>query len=160
MSEKAAGYWTFFAGDARRTGSPLYSRLAEGIGKDEELKALAARARVGQPHANMILGAVHFLLLRGADHRLKRFYGTVGGTVSAEGEDPFPDFRDFVLAHRAEIEPLIATRVTNTNEIGRSALLHAGFRVIVAQAKAPLSLIEVGPSAGLDRKSTRLNSSH
>lgn len=150
MSEKPTDYWTFFAGDAKRTGSVLYARLAEGIGKDEELKALATHARPGQPHANMILGAVHFLLLRGANHRLKRFYGTVGGKVSAEGEDPFPDFRDFVLSHLADVEPLIATRVTNTNEIGRSALLHPGFRVIAAAVKAPLSLIEIGPSAGLN----------
>ena len=99
MSAKAIDYWTFFAGDARRTGSPLYARLAEGIGSDAELKVLAARARVGQPHANMILGAVHFLLLRGADHPLKRFYGTLGGTATVENEDPFPDFRDFVLSH-------------------------------------------------------------
>jgi hypothetical protein len=150
MSAKAIDYWTFFADDARRTGSLFYSRLAEGIGQDGELKALAAQARIGQPHANMILGAVHFLLLRGAEHRLKRFYGTVGGTVSVASEDPFPDFRDFVLAHRSPIEKLIATRVTNTNEIGRSALLHPGFRVVAAGANAPLSLIEIGPRAGLN----------
>jgi hypothetical protein len=128
----------------------LYSRLSEGIGGDDELKALAATARVGQPHANMLLGAVHFLLLRGAKHPLARFYGTVGGGVSAQHEDPFPDFRDFVRMHRAQLEPLIATRVTNTNEIGRSALLHPGFRAIAAKSAAPLSLIEIGPSAGLN----------
>jgi len=150
MSAKATDYWTFFASDAKQTGSLLYSRLAQGIGDDEELKALAARAHLGQPHANMILGAVHFLLLRGAEHRLKRFYGSVGGVAEAQGEDPFPDFRDFVLRHRAALEPLIATRVTNTNEIGRSALLHPGFRAIAAQVRAPLSLIEIGPSAGLN----------
>lgn len=150
MSAKATDYWAFFAADAKRTGSQLYSRLAEGIGQDDALKALAGRARAGQPHANMILGAVHFLLLRGAEHRVKRFYATVGGTESADGEDPFPDFRDFILAHRAAIEPLIETRVTNTNEIGRSALLHPGFRAVAAEAKASLSLIEIGPSAGLN----------
>ena len=150
MSGKPADYWAFFANDAKRTGSVLYSRLAEGIGKDEELKALAARARVGQPHANLILGAVHFLLLRGADHPVRRFYETAGGTVSAVSEDPFPDFRDFVLPHRSRIEPLIVSRVTNTNEVGRSALLHPGFRSIAAEVAAPLSLIEIGPSAGLN----------
>lgn len=143
-------YWTFFQGDALRTGSVLYSKLAAGIGQDEELKALAARARTGQPHANLILGAVHFLLLRGADDPLKRFYPSAGGTASAQGEDPFPHFRDFVRKHIGQIAPLIETRVTNTNEIGRSALLHPGFRTIAAQANAPLSLIEVGPSAGLN----------
>jgi hypothetical protein len=150
MSAKATDYWTFFASDAKQTGSLLYSRLAQGIGEDDELKMLAARARPGQPHANMILGAVHFLLLRGTEHPLQRFYASVGGATAVQDEDPFPDFRDFVLRHRAKLEPLIATRVTNTNEIGRSALLHPGFRTIAAQVKAPLALIEIGPSAGLN----------
>jgi len=141
-------YWAFFAQDARRTGSALYGRLAEGIGGDADLRALAARARKGQPHPNLILGAVHFLILRGARHPLTRFYPSVGGTSSVDAEDPFPDFRDFVAQHRAAIEKLIATRVTNTNEVGRSALLHAGFRAIAAQAL--LSPIEIGPSAGLN----------
>jgi hypothetical protein len=150
MSTGRTDYWRFFSDDAQRTGSILYSRLAAGIGADMELRNLAARARDGQPHANLILGAVHFLLLRGAEGRLKRFYPSVGGSVSAEGEDPFPDFRAFVLEHLDAIAPLIATRVTNTNEIGRSALLHPGFRMIAAEATVPLSLIEIGPSAGLN----------
>ena len=150
MSEKGTDYWTFFADDAKRTGSMLYSRLAAGIGGDAELKALCAHARRGQPHANMILGAVHFLLLRGVEHPLRRFYGTLGGAAPEQSEDPFPDFKDFVGVHRAAIQRLIETRVTNTNEIGRSALLHPGFRAIAAEAVSPLSLIEIGPSAGLN----------
>lgn len=145
-----ADYWDFFADDAKRTGSALYARLSAAIGKDESLRALAARARPGQPHANMLFGAVHFLLLRGADDPLKRFYPSVGGMVSADDDDPFPDFRVFVGKHEAAIAALIAARVTNTNEIGRSALLHPGFRVIAGETAAPLSLIEIGPSAGLN----------
>lgn len=150
MSSGGADYWEFFANDARRTGSELYARLSAGIGKDEELKNMAARARKGQPHANLILAAVHFLLLRGADDSLKRFYASVGGTAAADGEDPFPDFKAFVLKHRDAIQALIETRVTNTNEVGRSAVLHPGFRVVAEEAQTPLSLIEVGPSAGLN----------
>ncbi len=96
MSDKPLDYWTFFAQDAARIGSPLYSRLALGIGEDEDLKAQAVRARAGQPPANMILGAVHFLLLRGADHPLRRHYRDLG-TPPPEGEDPFPLFKDFVI---------------------------------------------------------------
>jgi hypothetical protein len=153
MSEregKPRDYWEFWSEDARRTGSVLYARLASAIGGDAELKALAARAKKGQPHANMILGSVHFLLLRGADHPLKRFYATVGGTVRAEDEDPFPDFRDFVFAHREAIVQLIETRVTNTNEVARSAVLHPGFRAAYDWLTTPLHLIEIGPSAGLN----------
>jgi len=148
MAGSERDYWAFFAEDARRTGSELYARLSAGIGGDAELRALAALAKQGQPHANLILGAVHFLILRGAQHPLARFYATAGGTVSALDTDPFPDFRDFVQTHLSEIAPLIETRVTNTNEVGRSAILNAGFRAL--PVTAPLSLIEIGPSAGLN----------
>ena len=150
MAEARMDYWRFFSDDARRTGSVLYAQLAASIDRDTELRALAARARDGQPHANLLLGAVHFLLLRGAEHPLRRFYPSAGGATPAESEDPFPDFRAFVHTHHAEIARLIETRVTNTNEIGRSALLHPGFRMIAKEGAAPLSLIEIGPSAGLN----------
>jgi hypothetical protein len=149
MSERSLDYWAFFAEDARRTGSALYARLAQGTGGDDELRALAAHAKPGQPHANLLFAAVHFLLLRGAQHRLRGFYPDLNNGRTEDG-DPFLAFRDFVLAHRARLEPLIATRVTNTNEVGRSALLHPGFRVLAAEAGAPLNLIEIGPSAGLN----------
>lgn len=147
---KITDYWSFFAGEARRIASPLYAHLAEGIGADEELKALAARAKKGQPQANMILGAAHFLLLRGADHPLKEYYASVGGTRTLADGDPFPLFADFVAGHKDALLPLIETRATNTNEAGRSAMLHPGFRVAAGDAQAPLALIEIGPSAGLN----------
>jgi hypothetical protein len=98
----------------------------------------------------MILGAVHYLLLRGSDHPLKRFYRTLGGSASAEADDPFPAFRDFVKLQSGAVRALIETRVTNTNEIGRSALLHAAFRSVASETALALSLIEIGPSAGLN----------
>jgi hypothetical protein len=150
MVEPIHDYWTMFAREAENSGSLLYARLARGIGGDDDLKAIAARARPGQPHANLILAAVHFLLLRGSDDPLRRFYRTAGGAADTGGEDPFPLFRNFCLAHRAAIETMVAARVTNTNEVGRSAVLHAGFRVAAAQAGEPLNLIEIGPSAGLN----------
>jgi hypothetical protein len=145
VSAEGFDYWAFFMADAKRAGSPLYARLAEGVCGDAELRRLAARARKGQPHANLLLGAVHYLLLRGAEHPLRRHYPDLGGG-GTEGEDPFPLLKDFVAQHRGEITELIETRVTNTNEVGRSALLHPGFRMLVE----PLHLIEIGPSAGLN----------
>lgn len=149
MSDKPFDYWEFFADDALRTGSRLYSRFAQGVRGDDELKAMAAHAKPGQPHANVLFAAVHFLLLRGAQHPLRAFYPYLNEGRAKEG-DPFPAFRDFCLSHRAELEPLIATRVTNTNEVGRSSVLHPGFRVLADEARMPLHLIEIGPSAGLN----------
>jgi hypothetical protein len=146
MSDQPFDYWRFFAADARKTGSELYARISDGVAGDEGLKALAARAKPGQPHANLLLGAVHYLLLRGAEHPLKRLYPDLGGNADT-GEDPFPLFKDFVETHQGEIIPLVETRITNTNEVGRSAMLHPGFRMLPG---GPLHLIEIGPSAGLN----------
>jgi len=149
--ETSRDYWEFWANSARQIGSVLYTRLASATGRDGQLKALAARARKGQPRANMLLGAVHFLLLRGAEHPLKRFYASVGGDVRlCESEDPFPIFRDFVFAYEREIARLLEARVTNTNEAARSAVLHPGFRSVVEASGEPLHLVEIGPSAGVN----------
>jgi hypothetical protein len=149
MSGEKTDYWSFFSVDAKRNGSLLYARLAEGVRDDEELKKIAARAKPGQPHANVLFGAVHFLLLRGAQHGLRSFYPDLNNGRMADG-DPYPKFRDFCLTHLPEIDALVTTRVTNTNEVGRSALLHPGFRIAAQVAGEPLHLIEIGPSAGLN----------
>lgn len=149
MNDKPFDYWDFFIADAKKIQAPLYARFGEGIREDEDLKALAARAKPGQPHGNMIMGAVHFLLLRGADHPIRRHYRDLDGHPP-EGEDPFPLFKDFVNMRRDAVAHLIESRVTNTNEVGRSAVLHPGFRALTKEADKPLHLVEIGPSAGLN----------
>ena len=149
MSDKPFDYWDFFIGEARRADSPLYVRLSEGVRDNAELRAFAAGAKRGQPHANILFGAVHYLLLRGADHPLRGFYPNLNGGNHIDG-DPVPHFIDFVAQHRDALASLIASKVTNTNEVGRSALLHAAFRAVAKDASEPLNLIEIGPSAGLN----------
>lgn len=147
--EMRADYWAWWSGEAERTGSRLYAKLAASIAGDETLKTLAAKAQKGQPHANMLLGSVHYLLLRGTEHPLAQYYPSCGGRRAVDGE-LFPHFRDFVDAHRGEIESLLAARVTNTNEVGRSAVLHPAFRFAARASEKSLRLIEIGPSAGLN----------
>jgi hypothetical protein len=149
MSE-SFDYWDYFVGEAQRANSPLYARYAEGVGHDSGLREFAATAKKGQPHANILFAAVHFLLLRGAQDPLRRFYPDLNGWTTVQDEDPFPAFKAFVESHRAELAPIIASRITNTNEVGRSGMLHAGFRAVAAEAGEPLHLIEIGPSAGLN----------
>ena len=129
-------------------GSPLYAELAQAIDGDEELKALSAASRKGQPPANLLLAAVHFLLLRGAQHSLRDYYPSLGGTRT--GAEVFSLFRDFALGHGEAVRRLVETRVTNTNEVGRSAVLRAGFGALAGEESRPLYLIEIGPSAGLN----------
>jgi hypothetical protein len=151
MSRAPFDYWEFFVAETRRNPAPLYEQFAMGVAGDDELKAFANTVRPGQPPANILFAAVHFLLLRGADHPLRRFYPNLNdGQRAGDLGAAFPAFKDFVAMHRKELAPLVRTRVTNTNEVGRSAVLHAGFRALAKETGEPLHLIELGPSAGLN----------
>lgn len=151
MDEKRArDYWSFFAKECVRLEAPLYARISEGVCEDPEIVALSAGVKAGQPPANVLLAAVHYLLLRGeADHPLKFYFPNLAGRARAE-DDPWPAFRNFCRKYRGALEPLIAGRVTNTNEVGRSAFLHAAFRALAAAEGEPLHLVEIGPSAGVN----------
>jgi hypothetical protein len=150
MSDKPMGYWDFFIVECERANAPLYVDIVRGVAGDPALQELASQVKKGQPQANILLAAVHFLLLRGAQHPLRRFYPNLNGGNHIEGEAAFPHFKDFVETHRAELAPLIANGVTNTNEVARCSALHAGFRAVAEEAGQPLNLIEIGPSAGLN----------
>ena len=144
-----APYFKSFAVFARNGGSPLYERLALDIAGDREMLAFAALARPEQPQANVLFAAVHALLLSGAKHPLTEYYPSCGGKRAAD-DGAYPEFKSFVAHERERLETLIRTRVTNTNEVGRSALLYPAYDVIAGETDAPLNIIEIGPSAGLN----------
>lgn len=151
MSETPFDYWEFFLTETRRSKAPLYEAFTRGVAEDEDLKALAFRVRPGQPPANVLYASVHYLLLRGNDHDLRRFYPNLNGaSTDHDIENAFPLFRQFVAENRDELTPILRSRVTNTNEVGRCAILHAGFQALARLAGEPLHLIELGPSAGLN----------
>lgn len=149
MTHPQTGYWEFFAAEARRGKSPLYEKLALGIGADPALAALAMRKKESQPAANILLGAVHLLLLQGAGHPLADHYPSVRPDASPSG-DPVVLFADFVRAHEAALIPIVETGVTNTNEVGRSATLMPAFEHVARATGQGLHLIELGPSAGFN----------
>ena len=91
MSEASFDHWAFFANAAQRMDAPLYATLARAIVDDDALRALAGKHRPGQPPPNLLFAAVHYLLLRGADHPLRAFYATLNGGIAGSG-DPLPAF--------------------------------------------------------------------
>ena len=138
-----------FAVECRHHASPLYERLAVSVGSDPEMLALAARARSG-PVPNLFFAAAHFLLLKGTEHPVSRFYPSL-----FEQPDPvegaYPAFRSFCLEHRGGILKLISERRVQTNEVRRCACLLPAFGLASSQARGrPLALVEVGASAGLN----------
>jgi hypothetical protein len=123
--------------------------------------ALLDAARPEQRNPNLLLAAVHDLLLAGADHPLAARYATVVEARGGDGEevarrvaqdrngDPWPDFADFCRTRRDALAAILADSATQTNEVGRcTALLPA--LAEVARAHGPLALVDLGTSAGLN----------
>lgn len=129
--------------------SPLYEQLSSQIARDEEILALAAHA-ASRPVPNLLLGAVHFLLLRGIDHPLAAFYPDISARPVTNA-DPYPAFRSFCSEHAEEIKHLLQTRRVQTNEVRRCAVLLPAFGMVAERARSrPLALVEIGASAGFN----------
>src|SRR5436309_1143447 len=105
-----------------RNDSPVYFDLSLAVAEDEALLDLVSR--LGTPQPNLFFAATRFL---GAPYE------------SAAA------FRGFVLDHAREVLDLMRARRTQTNEVGRCAVLLPA----LAALPQPLALLEVGASAGL-----------
>ncbi len=160
-----------FAQGAAKDGATTYDVICRGIADDPEILALLREAPLRQRRPNLLLAAVHFLLLGGTPHPLAAHYDTVRSIVhgdAADGRgdvdgpraadadlvapsDLVADFKDFCLMRRTEIFELLATRSTQTNEVGRCTALFPAIDLIAAAYPGqPLSLLDLGTSAGLN----------
>ncbi len=119
----AARYAEFAAREAHGV-SPAYERLSLAVSRDDEVLALLGALPPGRRQPNLLFGVVRLL----------------GGPV----EDPAA-FHDYTVANWPAIEPEMRTRATQTNEVGRCAVLLP----VLAALPQPLALLEVGASAGL-----------
>ncbi len=143
-SDDLGHLWEWFGHHQFRGYSPLYERIAEAVASDGPVLDLV---RASPPDAHLppaLLGAVHYLLLDGLDHPLADVY------AGRSGADPAPLFLDVCHTHRDELGELLAFRRVQTNDCGRSALIGPGLTWIADRIDAPLALIDVGASAGLN----------
>ncbi len=137
-------FWTYFADTGCGEYSPLYDRICRTVAESDDVLDLVREAPPRGHQPNVLLGAVHYLLLAGLDHPL-------GAVYAGESDaDPGALFVDATLTHRDEILHLLATRHTNTNEVGRSAVIGPALTEVAAHLGAPLALVDVGCSAGLN----------
>lgn len=144
-----------FARRECRGSSPLYERLALGVAEDpallEMVLELSTASRPGQPVPNLLLGAVHALLLRGVRHPLAAYFPDLVAPPAQALGDPMPAFAAFCAQHRAALGTLLATQLVQTNEVRRCACLLPAFALAARLARGrPLALIEIGASAGLN----------
>jgi hypothetical protein len=139
-----------FADFARQTvnGAPLYSRLAAGIAENQDLAALLLAAPIQQRLPVLLFACVHLLVLEEPESELAACYPNLAGEDRATG-DPVVPFERFCATHQRALVELIATKHTQTNEIGRTSLWLPSLAALEAEA-GPLAQVDVGASAGLN----------
>jgi hypothetical protein len=121
------------------------------MASDPDRAAIVLRAAPGFHTPLILLAAVHHLLLSGADGALAAYYATVSGHEARPVDDKlYPTFAAFLDTHRAELEQLVATHTTQTNEVGRTLVTFPAFGLVAAASGRALGLLEVGASAGLN----------
>jgi hypothetical protein len=145
----ARRFQRFAEQEAEPAFSPLYARLCRSIATDPDVLALVVDAPPRQPTPNILLAAVHYLLLGGVEHPLANFYPSL--TSSPDPTDAYPAFHSFCLEHARAIRELVLSRRVQTNEVARCACLLPAFALVARQTEGnPLALIEIGASAGLN----------
>ena len=140
-----------WARDLPGQGSDRYGAICARLADDPERAGIILGAKAGFRNPLILLAAVHHLLLTDASHELGAYYATVVGDAARPVDDGlYPAFASFVDEHRARIEELVATRTTQTNEARRSVVTLPALGLVQGEADAPLALLEVGASAGLN----------
>jgi hypothetical protein len=142
-----------FADSTERDGATTYTAICRGVADNAEVLSLLGAAPLAQRRPNILLAAVHFLLLGGVEHDLAAHYDTVrsGLTSAAPQQRVADDFIAFCAEHRDEVVHLVSTRSTQTNEIGRCSALYPAFSSVGALYPGqPLALLDLGASAGLN----------
>lgn len=115
-----------FAEAAGAGGSPLYETLAGGIAGDDEILRLVERAKASQRQPVLVLAVCRLL----------------GAPISS-----YAGLRDWMLAHAEPFLIELDRRLTQTNDVRRVGPI--ALALSLASVESPISLLEVGASAGL-----------
>ncbi|MFN7693276.1 MAG: DUF2332 family protein [Burkholderiales bacterium] len=136
--------------EADGSDDPLYVALATTIAQDDALLALLLEASPVQRLPVLLFACIHDCLLECADHPLAAYYASCGGTRAPDAR--LPDcLRDFVRHRREPLLALLRSRATQTNEIGRAAVLWAALQQLAGiMGQRELALLDFGCSAGLN----------
>jgi hypothetical protein len=145
----------FARGDEWFESSPLYQVLARTVLTDEDLLDLAAEARSGQQPANMLMAAVHLLVLRNPELPFARFFASVRGDDAERPQGAALEFSAFCADHRDAITQILRERLVQTNVPGRGSALRLAMHEIARRVPGPVTFLEIGPSAGIQLRFDR-----
>jgi hypothetical protein len=143
------------AGTCAAMGSAIYGDLLARCADDLAAGGIVARALAGwEGHpvldnvALRLLGAAHFLALRGDAPALAAHFPSAGGVYEAAGA--WAALCDVLERHEARIRVHLGEQI-QTNEVRRCCALLGGFLALGRAHPWPLRLLEIGASAGLNQ---------
>ena len=130
--------------------APLYSALSAIAARDRQVAVILHHAPPPERVPVLFFAAVHALLLDEPDAELAQWYRNLAAEPRSPRERSLGAvFRRFVAERRAELEHLVATRTTQTNEVGRCSFLLPALALIASDV-GPLGHLDVGASGGLN----------
>ena len=133
----------------RVMGTPFLAELSARCAGDSGLMALADEAPPGQPYSIMLFGAVHSIVLANPDDPLAPYFG-MGAKAPAADDVTFAAFKDFCRRRHNEISAIMKRRTVQFTQPWRASYVVPLIGHLLRKgAKEPLSLVEVGCSAGL-----------
>jgi hypothetical protein len=118
------------AGDFETGNSPLYARLAREYADDPLVAEIAGDRKPTWDLPMRLFGGVHYLALIG------------------EEEDPWSRLGEVLRGRREWLARFVAEQPIQTNEVQRCWALLPAFLSVAGSL--PFSLVELGPSAGLN----------
>jgi hypothetical protein len=130
--------------------APLYSALSAIAAREPRVAEILQHAPLPERVPVLFFAAVHALLLDSPDAELAQWYRSLTSEPRSPSERSLGGvFRRFVDDHRGELEHLVATRTTQTNEVGRCSLFVPVLGLIASEV-GPLGHLDVGASGGLN----------
>lgn len=133
-----------------RGKSELYETLCSTVVENEDLHELVGKIEAdNRPY--VFFAAIHFLVLEEPKCPLAEFYPSISRNPKDPGKEALEKiFREFCTENFKRIKELAESRKVQTNEVRRCAVLLPGIAYTDARTEEPLSLIELGSSAGLN----------
>lgn len=135
---------------------PLYQRLCALLADSPQACAWLAAAPPTQRKANLLLAAVHDQVLA-APSALEAWFASAGGAKPADAPGLAQALQAFLQTHATALAHRVQTRSTQTNEVGRCAVLWLVLQDLAlarrqADHTAPvrMALFDLGCSAGLN----------
>jgi hypothetical protein len=138
----------------QQNGAPFTARVLQSIRENLTSGGTLAGLMTpwpGNPLADALLlratGALHFMVRAGKVPGLAAYY-------PGHGDKPWDSdagraVEEAVVTHLALVKDILS-RPPQTNETGRSAVLMPGYAEIARRTGMPLSILEIGASAGLN----------